>query len=93
MTEQRDLVNLAGLASRLGKSLPTLRGLIADNADFPLIHRGSRGRDYVIDAGAAEAWLRRHEERRYALIAEKRERLASERASIKRALDAEFGER
>ena len=83
MTEQRDLVNLTGLASRLGKSLPTLRGLIADHADFPLIHRGSRGRDYVIDVSAAEAWLRRHEERRVALIAEERERRAAELASLR----------
>lgn len=39
-------------------SEPTLRRLIRMRPDFPLIERGRRGRDYLLDLDAAAAFVR-----------------------------------
>lgn len=41
-------------------SAPTLRKLIRDRPDFPLIERGRRGREYRIDLDQAAAFVREH---------------------------------
>jgi hypothetical protein len=65
LADERVLGSLGDLASVPGvPSEPTLRRLIRDNPDFPVVATGTNGVAYQIDVGAAIAWLRAHEEQR-----------------------------
>lgn len=53
------LVNKQSLALWLGISLPTLSAwMLRYGADFPIVERGSNGRDYKFDAAAVADFLR-----------------------------------
>ena len=59
MTDAPLLGSLADLANMTGMpSEPTLRKIIADNADFPIVSRGKNGRAFEIDLRAAFAFVR-----------------------------------
>jgi len=53
-----DLASMAGMPSE-----PTLRKLIAEHDDFPILSRGTNGKSYEIDLAAAHLFVRRIEER------------------------------
>ena len=53
-----ELVALAGMPSE-----PTVRKMIADNADFPVVSRGKNGVAYEFDLAAAAAFVRSIRER------------------------------
>lgn len=70
-------------------SAPTLRAMIRERADFPVIQRGGRGVEYILDLDEAAAFVRLHwRDRRCELsgIAKPargdRERLAAEAPSF-----------
>lgn len=53
------VVNKQQLASWLGVSLPTLSGwMLRYGTEFPVIERGSNGREFKFDAAAVSAFLR-----------------------------------
>lgn len=52
------LWELADLADM--PSVPTLRRLMREHADFPIVERGRRGAEYVIDLERAAAFVRSH---------------------------------
>ena len=54
-----DLAAVPGLPSE-----PTLRKLIRENPDFPIVSTGTNGHAYEIDIAEAIAWLKSHEEKR-----------------------------
>lgn len=65
MLEQRVIGTLGDLAAVPGlPSEPTLRKLIRENPDFPIVSTGTNGHAYEIDIAAAIAWLKSHEEKR-----------------------------
>ena len=65
MSEDRITASLSELAAVAGMpSEPTLRKLIKDNPDFPVISVGKKGSNYEIDVEGAIAWLQAHEEQR-----------------------------
>lgn len=58
------LASLSQLAAMPGMpSEPTLRKLIEENPDFPVVNRGKNGQAYEIDAAAALKWLADRRER------------------------------
>ncbi|MGD9470624.1 MAG: hypothetical protein AB7G24_00835 [Novosphingobium sp.] len=64
MTDKRVTGTLGDLAAVPGMpSEPTLRKLIKENPDFPVISTGSNGRAYEIDVAEAVAWLQAREEK------------------------------
>lgn len=65
MAEQRVIGTLGDLAAVPGlPSEPTLRKLIRENPDFPVVSTGTNGHAYEIDIAEAVAWLKSHEEKR-----------------------------
>lgn len=52
-----DLAAVPGMPSE-----PTLRKLIRENADFPIVSAGKNGVSYEIDVEAAVGWLKSHED-------------------------------
>jgi len=65
VTEQRVTGSLGDLAAVPGiPSEPTLRKLIRENPDFPVVSTGTNGHAYEIDIAEAIAWLKSHEEKR-----------------------------
>ncbi|MBW4089910.1 MAG: terminase small subunit [Proteobacteria bacterium] len=76
-------VNKAELAHILRVSLPTLtRWILKYGPDFPVLERGTNGRDYAFDASAVSAFLRAQQEAQAASREEKDEQLAQLRLSI-----------
>lgn len=51
------IVNLEELAELTRKSLPTLRVLMREHDDFPVVKGGTKGTPYEFDARAVAAWL------------------------------------
>lgn len=65
VTDARITGSLGDLAAVPGvPSEPTLRKLIRENPDFPVVSTGTNGHAYEIDIAEAIAWLRSHEEKR-----------------------------
>jgi len=75
MNERRVIGTLGDLAAVPGMpSEPTLRKMIRENPDFPLISQGKNGVAYEIDVEAAVAWIKaRAEEERAAARARSEE--------------------
>lgn len=64
MADKRVIGTLGDLAAVPGMpSEPTLRKLIKENPDFPVVSTGSNGRAYEIDVADAVAWIKGHEEK------------------------------
>jgi phage terminase Nu1 subunit (DNA packaging protein) len=70
------VLNKAELAHALKVSLPTLSRWQLRYADFPVLERGTNGRDYKFDAAAVFAFLRARQEEQEAANAEKDEQLS-----------------
>lgn len=71
------VVNKQELAHWLGVSLPTLgRWMLKYGAEFPILERGSNGRDYQFDASAVSAFLRAKQQEQAASKAEQDEQLS-----------------
>lgn len=65
MADDRVIGTLGDLAAVPGlPSEPTLRKLIRENPDFPVVSTGRNGVGYEIDVEAAIQWLKGHEEKR-----------------------------
>lgn len=65
MADERVTGTLGDLAAVPGlPSEPTLRKLIRENPDFPVVSTGKNGVAYEIDVEAAIEWLKAHEEKR-----------------------------
>lgn len=65
MADERVIGSLADLAEVQGMpSERTLRKLIRDNPDFPIVSIGKNGVAYEIDFEAAVTWIRSHEDKR-----------------------------
>jgi phage terminase Nu1 subunit (DNA packaging protein) len=75
-------VNLTELASVTGVSANTLRGMMRDHEDFPIVSRGSNGKDYTFDVEAVKAWMDALAERQAAANAARRDELAEMQASL-----------
>lgn len=76
-------VNKAELAHILRVSLPTLtRWILKYGPDFPVLERGTNGRDYVFDPTAVGIFLRARQEEQAVSRDEKDEQLAQLRLSI-----------
>lgn len=57
-----DLVNLEELASALKRSVPTVRKLIRENADFPVVERGDKGSPWRFCLGDVLTWWKARED-------------------------------
>ncbi|HSF94832.1 MAG TPA: hypothetical protein VLA52_07380 [Thermohalobaculum sp.] len=75
-------VNLTELAQITGRSVPTLKKLIAAHDDFPVASRGSNGVAYSFDARAVKAWLDQQTSLGQAEDAERRRQLELWRAEL-----------
>ena len=75
-------VNKQRLAQWLGVSLPTLsKWLLRYGPEFPIVERGSNGRDYAFDPAAVSTFLR-----------QKQEQQASSKAASKAAIDEQLAQ-
>ena len=76
-------VNKAELAHLLRVSLPTLtRWILKYGPDFPVVERGTNGRDYVFDPGTVIEFLRARQEEQARSLEEKDQQLTQLRLSI-----------
>ena len=76
-------VNKAQLAHWLGVSLPTLgRWMLRYGADFPVIERGTNGRDYAFDPQAVALFLQARRDEQAQATGERDEQLAQLRLAL-----------
>jgi phage terminase Nu1 subunit (DNA packaging protein) len=69
-------VNKRELVQILDIALPTLDKWIADNPDFPIVERGSNGREWRFDAVAVKRWLAQLEENERTEEAERQRKIS-----------------
>jgi phage terminase Nu1 subunit (DNA packaging protein) len=70
------VLNKAELAHALNVSLPTLSRWLMRYAEFPVLERGTNGRDYKFDAAAVFEFLRARQEEQAQAAADKDEQLS-----------------
>lgn len=76
MSNERVIASLGDLAAVPGMPTePTLRKLIRENPDFPIVSIGKSGQSYEIDVEAAIEWIKAHEEKRREAEAAQRNRV------------------
>ena len=81
-------VNKQRLADWLGVSLPTLsKWLLKYGAEFPVVERGSNGRDYAFDPAAVSAFLRAKQEEQAATKAATRAAIDEQLAQLRLPFD------
>ena len=76
LSERDDVVSLIELQRVVGISDKTLRKLMTENADFPVLVRGAPGVEYQFAARDVKAWLDAHEAKLEAAKRERQEQLS-----------------